>query len=182
MVGYVAETPVWRPSYRLVISGDAKRSRRQAARRRSPGLGHRAEPLRRGLEGREALARRGRAARVPGDAGKPVDPAAPDRHRSGRGDRAVPEERDEPAPGAARTPPPRRRCRSPRRARRGRVTLDGIAEADERRGRSRRAAEEGQGREGRQAGRSATGRAHARRTVAPRADEREPSPRAEAPR
>ena len=140
IVGYVAETPVWRPSYRLVINRSDGRAGEGASSGGSPGLGHRAEPLGRGLEGRQALARRGRAARVPGDAREGGDPAAPDRHRSGRGDRLGADGRDQPGNSEAAPPPPPADAPMPRSApaKRQGYTLDELMARRRQRRRRRR--------------------------------------------
>ena len=70
-------------------------------RRRSAGVGDRPEPVGRGLEEREALAHRGRAARVPGGPRDAGHPAAADRDRRGRGHRRRAARRDVARPGAA---------------------------------------------------------------------------------
>ena len=75
-------------------------------RRGLAGVGHRPEPLGRGLEEREALAHRRRAARVRGGARDAGHSAAPDRDRRGRGHRRGAARRDVAAAGAAAPRPP----------------------------------------------------------------------------
>jgi hypothetical protein len=70
VVGYTVETPIWRPTYRLVFQGDAAAG---------AGLGHRAEPLGRRLDRREPLAGVGLAGVVPLRARDAGDPRAPHR-------------------------------------------------------------------------------------------------------
>ena len=77
-VSYVSAVPVWKTTYRLVIPTEA------GAQAVPPGLGHRRQHARRGLDRRRAVARRRRAA--------VVHPAALEAnlHRSGRSCRSRP--------------------------------------------------------------------------------------------